>query len=150
MSESSFLQLFRSRCQEIARQFWPETPREQLQSELARLEAELEGLQNRLLLSRKRIERLHYCLKRRELRLASLTNTLQQTPAGAGLSAELKHQHRSANSLRERLWARERGYARQLARLRRRKQEWVNLRERLFSGELPKSMEEESDADYPF
>ncbi len=150
MSESSFLDLFRSRWQEIARQFWPQTPREQLQSELSRLDAELGRRQDHLLALRKRIEQLHYCLKRREHRLASLLDKLQQTPAHASMSAELERQQRSVDHLRKRLRERESGYARRLARLRRRKQEWAKLRERLFSGALPKSMGEESDADYPF
>lgn len=150
MSESSFLELFRSRCQEIARQFWPETLREQLQSELARLDLELRRRQNRLLALRKRIEKLHYCLKRREHRVASLTDNVQRMTASADMSAELEGQQRSVDQLRERLRERERGYARRLARFHQRKQAWAKLRERLFSGALPKSMEEESDADYPF
>jgi gamma-glutamyl:cysteine ligase YbdK (ATP-grasp superfamily) len=150
MSRSSFLKLFRNRWQEISRQFWPETPREQLQSELACLDAELEGRQNRLLALRKRIEKLHYCLKRREHRVASLTDNVQRMTASADMSAELEGQQRSIDHLRERLQERERGYARRLARFRQRKQAWAKLHERLYSRVLPKSMEEESDADYPF
>ena len=150
MSEPSFLELFRSRWQEIARQLWPETPREQLQSELARLDAELGRRQNRLLSLRKRIEKIHNSLNRRERRLAQLAALMQESPANADVSAELERQQRNIDRLRERLRERECGYARRLARLRRRKQAWAALRERLLSGTLPKSLSEESDPDYPF
>jgi chromosome segregation ATPase len=150
MSESSFLELFRCRWQEIARQFWPQTPREQLQSELARLDAELGRRQNRLLILRKRIEKLHHYLNRGEHRLESLTALVQQMPAGADVNAKLERLQRYIDHLRERLQECECRYARQLARLRQRKREWVELRERLLSGALPKSMDEESDPDYPF
>lgn len=150
MSEPSFLELFRSRWQEIARLLWPETPREHLRSELARLDAELGRRQNRLLCLRKRIEKIHNSLKRREHRLAQFAALMQESPADARVSAELERQQRSIDRLRERLQERECGYARQLARLRQRKQTWAELRERLLSGSLPKSMEEESDPDYPF
>lgn len=150
MSELSFLELFRSRWQEIARQFWPETPREQLQSELARLDAELGRRQSRLLFVRKRIEKIHHCLKRRERRLAQLAALAQKLPADADVSAELERRQRNIDCLRERLQQREYSYARRLARLRRRKQEWAALRERLLSGPLPKTMDDESDPDYPF
>lgn len=150
MSEPSFLDLFRSRWQEIVRQFWPETPRQQLQSELARLDAELGRRQKRLLLLRKRIEKIHNILKHRERRLAQLTALVQQTPADTDVSAKLERQQRNIDCLRERLQKRECSYARWLARLRQRKQEWAELRERLLSGPLPKTMDDESDPDYPF
>lgn len=150
MSESSFLDLFRSRWQEIARQFWPESPREQVECELARLDAELERRQSHLLLFRKKTERLRHRLKHLEHRLALLASLVQKTPADTDALAELERRQRSIDRLRERLQERERGYARRLARLRQREQEWRELRERLLSGSLPKRLDEESDADYPF
>jgi chromosome segregation ATPase len=150
MSEPSFLELFRSRWQEIARQFWPQTPRQQAQSELERLDAELGRRQRRLLSLRKRMERLHNHLNRCEQRLAQLAALGQQAPADADVSSELECQWRRADCLRDRLQEREREYARRLARLRQRKRERAELRERLLSGSLPKPTGDESDPDYPF
>ncbi len=150
MSESSFLELFRSRWQEIARQFWPQTPHERLQSELARLDAELERRQSRLLCLRKRIEELHRYLKRREKCLAQLAALVQEMPADTNVSAELERQQRSLDHLRERVRQRERSYSQRLIRLRQRNQERAKLREQLLSGLLPKTLSEESDPDYPF
>lgn len=143
MSEPSFLNLFRSHWQEIARQFWPETAREQVESELARLDAELQRRQNRLLLFRKKTERLKH-------RLTLLAALVQKTPTDSDALAELERQQRSMDRLRERLQERERGYARRLARLRQRKQMRAELRERLLSGSLPRPMDDEDDPDYPF
>lgn len=150
MSERSLLDFFRSRWQEIARQFWPETPREQLQTALARLHAELELRQNDLLHLRKQVDKLHYRLKRREHRLAQLATPVQRTPMDDDVSAELNCQQRSIDRLRERLQECERGYARRLARWRQRKQKYTELHERLLFGSLPKPREEENDPDYPF
>ncbi len=150
MSEPSFLELFRSRWQDIARQFWPETPRQQLQTELARRDAELGRRQNRLLLLRKRIEKLHHLLMVREQGLKQLVALVSKTPKDADLTARLQRYERKIELLRKLLEKHERGYARRLARLRQRKQERTELRGCLFSGSLPKPIDEENDLDYPF
>jgi hypothetical protein len=150
MSEPSFLQLFRSRWQEIARQFWPETPREQLQSELARLDAELRRRQNRLLSLRKRIERRRHYLNGSERNMKRFVAPAQETPPATIMAAELERRQRNIDCLRDRLRKLERGYSQRLARLRKLKQEWTELRERFLSGSLPKRISDEGDPDYPF
>jgi predicted nucleic acid-binding Zn-ribbon protein len=150
MSESSFLERFRSRWQEIARQFWPETPREQLQSELTRLDAELRLRQNRLLSLRKRIEKLRYHLNGSERNMTRLVAPAQEMPAATTGGAELERRQRNIDRLRERLQKHERGYARRLARLRNLKEEWTELRERFLTGSLAKRTSDESDPGYPF
>ncbi len=149
MSRSSFLELFRNRWQEIARQLWPESPREQLQSELACLDAELRR-QNSLLSLQKRIERLRSYLNGSERKTKRLVAPAQGMPAVTAVCAESERRKRNIDRLRERLQRHERGYAQRLARLRKLKQEWTELRERLFSGSLPKRISDESDPDYPF
>ncbi|GEM_PF-6430148 len=150
MSEPSFLDLFRSRWQELARQLWPETPHEQLRLELTRLDAELRRQQSCLLLFRKRIEKIHDRLKHRQYCLELLTARMQKAPADGDAIAEREHQERYIDRLEERLRQLEHGYTRRLARLLLRKQKRAELRERLLSESLPKRMDEESDPDYPF
>jgi chromosome segregation ATPase len=150
MSKLSLLDLFRCRWQEIARQFWPETPRQQLKSELSRVEAELTRRQNRLLKARRKIEKIRHRLKRCERHLAQLASVAQQRPSDGGVNPRLECQRRSIARLQEHLQTRERSYSRRLARLRQRKQEWAELRERLLSGSVPKARDDERDADYPF
>jgi hypothetical protein len=150
MSEPSFVQLFRSRWQEIARQFWPETPHEQLQSELAHLDAELRWRHNSLLSLKKRIEKLRYYLNCSEYKSKWLVAPAQKMPAATTGVTELERRQRNIDRLRERLQRHERGYAQRLARLRKLKQEWTELRERLLSGSFPKRVSDESDPEYPF
>jgi chromosome segregation ATPase len=150
MSEPSLIDLFRSRWIEIARQFWPQSPREQLESKLARLDSELRQRQACLLLYRKKMDHLYYRLKRREHRLAWLSASMDKTPGDADVIAELERQRRSIDRLQERLQECEHGYACRLARLRQRKQQRDELRERLLSGWTPKPKDEQSDPDYPF
>jgi len=150
MTESSFLKLFRSRWQEIARQFWPETPHEQLQSELARLDAELDRRQNRLLILRKRIERLRYDLNLRERNLTRQAAQAQEMRTATAVDPERKCRRRNIDRLRERLQKYERGYAQRLVRLRKLKQKRTQVRKRLLCGSLPKRTSDECDPDYPF
>ncbi|HEY7327525.1 MAG TPA: hypothetical protein VH592_07795 [Gemmataceae bacterium] len=150
MSEPSLLDLFCSRCLEIAREIWPATPREQLESELASVDAELSHRQSRLLFCRRRIEKLHDRLKRRENRLARLAASVQKIPTDASLIEVLERIQRGNGRLRERLQALEHGYARRLERFRQKKQKWSEFRERLLSGSLRKPEDEKSDPDYPF
>ena len=150
MSESSLLSLLRSHWLEITRQFWPEEPCGQLEAELARLEAVLRRRQSRLLASRRKIESLRDRLNHREHRLAQLSAQIQQSGVDGCTTAELERQRRSIDRIRVRLQKQERGYAGRLALLRERKQEWLELRERLLSGSLPKPTDVESDPDYPF
>jgi uncharacterized membrane protein YccC len=141
--QSSFLRLFRSRWRKIARCFWPETPRQLLESTLARLDTELAQRQSRLFIIRKRIEKLYNLLNRHERRLDLLAAGMHEAPADAGAVADLER-------LRERLQKCEHGYALRLARLRQRRQDRAELRERLLSGRLRKQVDEENDPDYPF
>lgn len=150
MSASSLLDLFRSRWQEMAHQLWPQTAREQAKAELARLDVELARRQHRLLHCRKRIEKLHNDLKRRENRLAQLAALVQQTPTAAAALAELECWRGRITRLHDRVQEREHRYARQLARFGQQKQVRAELRERLLSGSLPKAMDDSSDPDYLF
>ena len=150
MSELSFLDLFRFRWQEIARQFWPESLHEQLQSKLARLDGELERRQNRLLFLRKRIERLHYYLNDGGRNLTQVVAQAQAMPAATTVGEELERRQRNIGRLRDRLQKYERRYAQWLARLRKLREEWTKLRERFLSKSLPKRVSDESDPDYPF
>lgn len=150
MSDDSFLHSFRSRWQEMVCQLWPKTPRERAKAELERLDAEVTQQQSHLLLFRKRIEKLHNRLERRELRVAMLGGLVQKMPMNAGVAAEWEHQQRAVDCLRECLQERECVYARRLARFRKRKQKRTELRVRLVSGMLPIRESDESDSDYPF
>jgi hypothetical protein len=150
MSKGSFIHSFRSNWQQIASQLWPQTPREQAQAELERLDAELAFRQTRLLLFQKKTEKIRNCLECRELRLSMLAALVQKTPMNTGVLAEWEHHQRTADCLRERLQERERVYARRLACFRRHKQIRTELRIRLVSGALPKAADEENDPDYPF
>ncbi|MHB1425515.1 MAG: hypothetical protein ACYC3I_20295 [Gemmataceae bacterium] len=150
MLKSDLIHLFHTRWQEIARHFWPEAPRQQVESELARFDAELERRQRHLLFLRKRIEKLHNSLKQREHRLELSAAQMHEALVDAGAVAELERRRRNVDRLRERVREREHDYALMLARLRQRKQKRVELRERLHSGSLPKQVEDESDPDYLF
>ncbi len=150
MSDDSFLHSFRSLWQEMAYRHWPETPHERAKAELEHLDAELTRQKSRLLLFRKRIDKLHHSLERRELRLAMLAGLMQKLPTNAGAQAEWEHQQRTVERLRQRLQERERVYTRRLQRFRKRKQQRTELRVRLLSGKFPKWEDEENDPDYPF
>jgi septal ring factor EnvC (AmiA/AmiB activator) len=150
MCEPSLLERFRSRWLEIARRLWPATPREQLESKLAAMDVELARRQDRLLYCRKRIDKLHDCLKRQEQRLALLASAVQRTPGEGVAVAGLERQRRLMHRLHERLHRLEHGYIRRLARLRERKQRWTELRELLVSGSVSERIQDNSDPDYPF
>lgn len=150
MPEDSFLHSFGSQWREMVCHLWPQTPRERAQAELARLDAELTQRQSRLLLFRKKIEKLRHCLEHRELRLSMLAALAKNTPLNAGVRAEWEQQQQTVERLRERIEERERVYARRLARLRKQKQQRTELRVQLLSGMWPKPEDEESDSDYPY
>lgn len=150
MSEDLFSHSFRYRWPEIVCQPWPQTPREQAQAKLERLDAELTQQQSRLLRLRKRIDKLHHRLQRGEIRLTMAAALVQKLPNSGGIVAEWEQQQHAVERLRERLQEGEVVYSRRLARLRKRKQERTELRVRLLCGSFPKPVGEESDPDYPF
>jgi chromosome segregation ATPase len=150
MSEPSLTDLFRLRWLESACLFWPETPRERLESKLAQLEAELVRRQNGLLLCRKKIEKLRDRLKRREHNLRLLATLLQKSPMNVDAYSDLNRQQQSIHRLYERLQQCECSYSKKLAGWRHRKREWTELRRRFLSGSFPKLSDEVSSQDYPF
>jgi hypothetical protein len=143
--------LLRSRWRSLARILWPDTLREQLQSELKRLDDELGRRHQRLLKFRQKIEKLHARLERGEHRMAFLAS---QVLDGTDVRAleELACRCRGIDRLRERLQERERAYEELLDHFRRRKQQRSIVREQQLccSPSHRIRREEESDSGYPF
>src|SRR5262245_54045087 len=143
--------LLRSRWRSLARILWPDTHREQLQSELKRLDSELGRRHQRLLKYRQKIEKLHARLARCEHRM-----TLHASQVLDGTDTrtieELAYRCRMIDRPRGDLQERERIYEELLTHFRRRKQQRSAVREQLLS--CPPSHringEEESDSGYPF
>ena len=151
MSLFTVCRLLRSRWCSLARILWPDTLRQQVQSELQRLDGELGRRHQRLLKYRQKIEKLHARLKHREHRMAFLAS---QVLDGTGTRAieEFAYRCRGIDRLRERLQERERAYEGLLDHFRRRKQQRSAVREQLLcSPPLHRiDNEEESDSGYPF
>ncbi|HTU17565.1 MAG TPA: hypothetical protein VMG10_05830 [Gemmataceae bacterium] len=119
----TFCRLFRSRWQRLTWLLWPDTLRERLQAELARLDGELAQRYQRLLKCRQKIEKIRFRLRERAI-----------------------------DRLHERLQKWERAYAERLSRFHHRKQQRAAVRAQLLSCPPPQSIRsvEESDFDYPF
>jgi DNA repair exonuclease SbcCD ATPase subunit len=151
MSLFTVCRLLRSRWYNLAQMLWSVTLREQLQSELKRLDGELGRRHQRLLKYRQKIERLHALLERREHRRAFLASQVLDR-AGTRTIEELAYNAQVIDWLRECLQERERVYEELLAHFHHRKQQRSIVRAQLLC--CPPShrigSEEESDSGYPF
>jgi hypothetical protein len=142
MSVEELRQAILVRWRTVTRYFWPESPRAQLEAELARLTRELQQRYLRLVRRRCRIEQLRYRLDRRERRAAALASRMQNWLAlSEGANAwetalALERQQRLIESTRRRLLAQESAYGRQRLAFEHRKEQRARLH---ACRELPRS-----------
>jgi hypothetical protein len=133
MSVEDLRQAFLVRWQTFTRYFWPDSPRAQLEAELARLTQELQQRYLRLVRRRCRIEQLRYRLDRQRRRAAALAARMQDwlalsEGANAWETAQaLERQQQRIEATRRRLLAQESAYGRQRLAFEQRKEQRARL-----------------------
>jgi chromosome segregation ATPase len=149
----AFRRVFGSRWHDFNRLLWPTSPREDVQSELDRLDEELRRRQARLLRSRQLIEKLRDEVEKMERRLEALAARLSNEPARARLVEKLERGRRTLDRQRVRLHGRESAYDRLRARFQQQKQMRSELNNLLLSSSRLRTVRnnaDENDCDYPF
>ena len=142
MSVEDLRQVILLRWQTFTRYFWPDSPRAQLEAELARLTDELQRRYLRLVRRRCRIEQLCCRLGRQERRATLLGARMQDwlalSEGGRAweTSLALERQQQLIESTRERLLEQEAAYQRQRLAFERRKEQRARLQ---ACRELPRS-----------
>jgi hypothetical protein len=142
MSVEDFRQAILVRWQTFTRYFWPDSPRAQLEAELARLTHELQQRYLRLVRRRCRIEQLRYRLDRHERRAQSLAARMENWLAlSEGANAwetalALERQQQRVEATRRLLLAQEAAYGRQRLAFEHRKEQRARLQ---ACRELPRS-----------
>jgi chromosome segregation ATPase len=149
MSDDDFLGTFRERWRDFTQLFWPQTPKERLEAELALLDEELRRRQERMLHRRQKIEELRDRIGGRERRLEVLAARVQDDSSGRAVEA-LERGRQVFERLRSRLGEREEGYERQRVRFDRLKRRRAEVWKQLLAGPPARDAEAEDAPDYPF